>query len=73
MGNKKAEAAKYFRNFHRGIIFEVEAAKCCASDSSAVVEKCRCYFLESDQFYVACPDRKFLGETCKRHLSELKL
>ena len=63
--NKKAEPSKNFRNFHRGIIFEDEAANCFASESAAVVEKCGLYFLESDQFYGASPDRTFLGETCK--------
>ena len=36
-----------------------------ASESTAVVEKCGLYVLESDQFYGASPDRTFLGETCK--------
>ena len=63
--NKKAEPSKNFRNFHRGIIFEDEAAKCFASESAAVVEKCGLYFLGSDQIYGASPDRTFLGETCK--------
>ena len=63
--NKKAEPLKNFRNFHRGIIFEDEAANCFASESAAVVEKCGLCFLESDQFYEASPERTFLGETCK--------
>ena len=63
--NKKAEPSKNFRNFHRGIIFEDEAAKCFASESAAVAVKCGLFILESDQFYGASPDRTFLGKTCK--------
>jgi len=63
--NKKAEPSKNFRNFHRGIVFEDEAANCFTSESAAVVEKCGLFLLESDQFYGASPDRTFPGETCK--------
>ena len=64
--NKKAEPSKHFRNFDRGIVFEDEAAKCFASESTAVVKKCGLFILGSDQTYGASPDRTFLGETCKK-------